>query len=96
LNRYHERHTDLMDVLSGFQARAVAPLDKISQLLNLPGKLGESGAKVWDYFHQGDIERIRHYCETDVLNTYLIYLRYQLIRNKLTPEQYLAECSDLR
>ena len=38
LSRYHYRHIDLMDLLSGYQARAVAPLDAIAQLLGLPGK----------------------------------------------------------
>lgn len=96
LNRYHDRHTDLMDTLSGFQARATAPLDKIAVMLGLPGKLGESGEKVWSYFNAGRIDRIRNYCETDVLNTYLIYLRYQLIRGRLSEIDYLAECNVLR
>src|SRR5699024_9779140 len=47
LNRYHQRHLDLMDMLSGYQARAAAPLDEIAVLLGLPGKMGMSGTKVW-------------------------------------------------
>jgi len=96
LSRYHWRHTDLMDVLAGFQPRANAPLDEIATLLGFPGKMGMSGAKVWDAFCDGDIAGIRNYCETDVLNTYLVYLRYELIRGRLTPAGYERECQLVR
>jgi 3'-5' exonuclease len=92
LNRYHERHTDLMDVLALYQARAYAPLDEIATLLGFPGKLGMSGDKVWESWLNGGIEEIRHYCETDVLNTYLIYLRFELMRGNLNATSYAHEC----
>ena len=91
LNRFHQRHTDLMDVLAGYCNRAFAPLDEIATMLGFPGKMGMSGAKVWDNFQAGDIDGIRNYCETDVLNTFLVYLRYELIRGRLSPESYEAE-----
>lgn len=96
LSRYHARHTDLMDVLSGYQARAVAPLDEVASMLGFPGKMGMSGAKVWDAFLAGGIRDIRNYCETDVLNTYLVFLRFELVRGRLTPAEYHAECLQLR
>ena len=46
LARFHARHTDLMDVLAGYQNRAWAPLDEIAQLCGLPGKLGMDGSQV--------------------------------------------------
>ena len=55
-----------------------------------------SGDKVWDCYHAGDIESIRNYCETDVLNTYLVYLRYELIRGRLTENQYQDECKQVQ
>ncbi len=91
LNRYHLRHLDLMDVLAAYQPKAFARLDEIAQMLGLPGKMGMAGSEVAKYYFQGDIDKIRHYCETDVLNTYLIYLRFQLMRGILTPEQYNLE-----
>ncbi|MGI9334385.1 MAG: 3'-5' exonuclease [Gammaproteobacteria bacterium] len=91
LSRYHRRHTDLMDVLSAYNGRAVAPLEAVAVMLGLPGKLGMSGAKVWDYFQSGDIQSIRNYCETDVLNTYLVYLRFELMRAQLTRSAYERE-----
>lgn len=96
LSRYHERHTDLMDVLSGYQPRATAPLDEVAVLLGLPGKMGHSGAEVWEQFQAGAIEDIRNYCETDVLNTYLIYLRYELMRGNLDDAQYRREITVVR
>jgi hypothetical protein len=96
INRFHWRHTDLMDVLSLYQARAAAPLDEIAVLLGLPGKMGKSGGEVWESFQQRDLEGIRNYCETDALNTYLIYLRFELMRGHLDGNQYARECRRVR
>ena len=91
LSRFHSRHTDLMDLIAGYQARAVQPLDQVATLLGFPGKMGMSGAKVWDAYLDGDVAGIRNYCETDVLNTWLVYLRFQLIRGHLDAGAYEAE-----
>ena len=80
LSRFHWRHIDLMDVLAGFQVGGRASLEHVATLLGFPGKLGMSGAQVWDRYQSGELEAVRNYCETDVLNTYLIFLRFQLIR----------------
>ena len=96
LSRFHERHTDLMDVLSGHQPRASVSLQDMALLLGLPGKLGMHGALVWEHYLAGDVEGIRNYCETDVLNTFLVYLRFELIRGRLTEEAYESECGRLR
>jgi len=92
LNRFHARHTDLMDVLAGYQPRAFAPLDQMAVLCGLPGKMGMDGSKVWDAFREGRIEDIRNYCETDALNTYLLYLRWLLIKGDLDEARYQSEC----
>ncbi|MCR4300486.1 MAG: 3'-5' exonuclease, partial [Sulfuricaulis sp.] len=67
----------------GYQPRASVPLDEMAQLLGLPGKLGRHGSEVWGQYLDGKIGEIRDYCETDALNTYLIYLRYELMRGNL-------------
>jgi 3'-5' exonuclease len=95
LSRFHWRHIDLMDVLSGYGASGRASLDLVAQLLGLPGKLGMSGANVWSAYQRGELAAIRDYCETDVLNTYLIYLRFQLIRGVLDPQGYQAELAQV-
>jgi len=96
LSRYHERHTDVMDVLAAYQPRAVARLDDIATMLGFPGKMGMDGSKVWDNYQAGDIEGIRNYCETDVLNTYLVYLRFEMVRGRLSTAQYVRACEEVR
>jgi predicted PolB exonuclease-like 3'-5' exonuclease len=96
LSRYHERHTDLMDVLAGYQPRASAPLDEIAGLCGFPGKMGMSGARVWDAYQQGRITDIRDYCETDVLNTYLVFLNFERSRGHLDEARYATECQLVR
>ncbi|MDI9681557.1 3'-5' exonuclease [Burkholderia cenocepacia] len=91
ISRYHSRHTDLMDVLAMYQSRANAPLDALAKLCGFPGKLGMDGSQVWPAFQDGRIEEIRNYCETDVVNTYLLYCRFQLMRGGLTPSEYADE-----
>ena len=96
IGRFHFRHTDLMDVLALYQNRAFAPLHEIAVLLGLPGKLGMDGSQVAGAFAAGKIAEIRAYCETDVVNTYLVYLRFLLVRAVLTAEQYVAEVARVR
>ena len=96
ISRYHMRHCDLMDVLAMFNARANAPLEEIAQLCGFPGKLGMDGSKVWDAYQAGKIEAIRNYCETDVANTHLVFLRFQLMRGHLSRDAYEAEIQLVR
>jgi predicted PolB exonuclease-like 3'-5' exonuclease len=96
LNRFHMRHVDLMDVLAAYQGRGRASLDHVALLLGQPGKLGMSGDQVFDYWRAGRIAEIRSYCETDVFNTYLIWLRFELIRGQLTSAEYDSEIARAR
>lgn len=86
LGRFHWRHIDLMDVLAAYQMRATAGLDTIASLLGFPGKLGMDGSRVWPAWRDGDRARIHDYVEHDVLNTYLIYLRFERLRGHLSLE----------
>lgn len=96
LSRFHWRHVDLMDVLSGFQPRARASLDQAALLLGYPGKLGMSGDQVWDRFREGGIREIRDYCETDVINTWLVYLRFEHMRGNLDQAELQRELQLVR
>jgi predicted PolB exonuclease-like 3'-5' exonuclease len=96
VSRYHTRHLDLMDVLAMYQPRNNSPLDEVAQAAGLPGKIGLHGAAVWDEFRAGGIERIRAYCEADTANTYLLYLRYQLLRGTMNVEHFRRECGVVR
>ena len=93
LGRYHTRHLDLMDVLAMYQPRASAGLDAMARLCGFPGKLGIDGSQVHAAFAAGKIDEIRRYCETDAMNTYLLYLRFQLMRGTLTAGEYATEIS---
>jgi predicted PolB exonuclease-like 3'-5' exonuclease len=96
LSRFHWRHMDLMDILSGFQGRGRASLQDIASLLGFPGKLGMHGSQVWQVFLTGGLKHIRDYCETDVLNTYLIYLRFELLRGHLNAIEHANEIARVR
>jgi hypothetical protein len=95
INRFHARHLDLMDVLSVYGGRGV-PLDEMAQLAGLPGKIGVGGAKVWETYLAGDIAKIRDYCEADTANTYLLYLKFQLLRGAFTKAVYEKELKVFR
>lgn len=96
ISRYHSRHTDLMDLIAAYQPRAVAPLDQIASMLGFPGKMGMDGSKVFDAWLNGEITAIRNYCETDVLNTWLVYLRFELMRGTIDEVAYDQECQSLQ
>ncbi|WP_229007633.1 3'-5' exonuclease [Methylophilus sp. Leaf408] len=91
ISRYHMRHLDLMDVLAMYSGRANAPLDQVAQLCGFPGKLGMDGSKVWQAYLNGEIKAIRDYCETDVANTHLVYLRFLKMRGHLSEAEYEEE-----
>jgi hypothetical protein len=91
ISRYHLRHLDLMDLLAMYQPRASAPLDALAKLCGFPGKLGMDGSAVYPAYLQGKLEDIRRYCETDVMNTYLLYCRFQKMRGGFTESEYERE-----
>ena len=91
IGRYHLRHLDLMDLLAMYQPRANAPLDAMAKLCGFPGKLGMDGSAVYPAYLNGQLDEIRRYCETDVMNTYLLYCRFQKMRCGFTEAEYQQE-----
>jgi hypothetical protein len=96
ISRYHTRHIDLMDLLAMYTGRANAPLDDLARLMGLPGKQGLDGSQVWEAYQQGRLSEIRNYCETDVVNTWLVYARFQMMRGELSRAAYQKECELVR
>jgi len=96
ISRYHSRHLDLMDLVAMYQPRANAPLDDLAKLMGYPGKLGMDGSAVWQAWQDGRIAEIRDYCETDVVNTYLVYLRFERMRGHLDAGAWAAEVQVVR
>jgi 3'-5' exonuclease len=91
ISRYHMRHLDLMDLLALYNPRSNAPLDAMAKLCGFPGKLGMDGSQVYAQFLAGQTEDVRRYCETDVMNTYLVYCRFQKMRGGFTDAEYEQE-----
>ncbi len=88
-HRFTEDAVDLCDVLSSYSSGGKAKLDEISRLMGLDGKpVGMTGADVESYFREGRIKDISDYCRSDVINTYRLWLRYELFRGKLTRTQF--------
>src|SRR4029079_10720686 len=80
-HRYTEDAVDLCDVLSSFSSQGKATLHELCRVMGLPGKPdGISGAEVEKYYRDGHIREIAEYCESDVVNTYRVWLRYELFR----------------
>jgi hypothetical protein len=96
IGRYHLRHLDLMDLLAMYQPRAAAPLDAMARLCGFPGKLGMDGSQVFSAYRDGKTDEIRRYCETDVMNTYLLYCRFQKMRGGFTEAEYEREIALVR
>ena len=86
LSRFHWRHTDLMDALSGFQGRGRPSLREACALLGLPGKNLMDGSSVMGAYLDGRLGDIRRYCLEDALNTYLVFLHFQYLRGNLTQD----------
>jgi len=91
ISRYHMRHLDLMDLLAMYSPKNNAPLDALAKLCGFPGKLGMDGSQVYTQYLGGQLEDIRRYCETDVMNTYLVYCRFQKMRGGFTEAEYEQE-----
>jgi predicted PolB exonuclease-like 3'-5' exonuclease len=88
-NRYTEDAVDLCDILSSFAPHTKASLNELSKIMGMPGKPeGMDGNEVERYFLEGKIKEIAEYCETDVVNTYRIWLRYELFRGRLTDAEF--------
>jgi predicted PolB exonuclease-like 3'-5' exonuclease len=81
-------HRDMFDLLTNDGAAAPAPLDLYAKLLGLPGKEDTAGKDVQGLYAAGDLDRIAAYCMTDVVQTYLLFLRFRLLEGSLTAEGY--------
>jgi predicted PolB exonuclease-like 3'-5' exonuclease len=90
-NRYTEDALDLCDVLSSFAPHTKASLNELSKIMGMPGKPDNiDGSEVERYFLEGKIKEIADYCETDVVNTYRVWLRYELFRGRLDDARFKA------
>ena len=91
--RYNERfHMDLLDFVNDFgSARGGLNLDNICKTLGLPGKYDVHGDQVLELFYDNKLDKISEYCQSDVLNTYLLFIKTELLRGNLILSDY-ADC----
>jgi len=96
-SRYSDRfHVDLMDHIGEFGAVRGLKLDLLCKMAGLPGKYDVHGDEVSELYYKNEIKKIREYCESDVLNTYWLYLKYELLKGHMTKEEYLNILIDFR
>ena len=95
--RYSERfHTDLLDALGHFGSVRGLRLDSVCGMLGIPGKYDMSGDLVHSIYydenleHEKKLQTIQEYCQSDVLNTYWLYLKYELLKGNLTLPDYFS------
>jgi 3'-5' exonuclease len=95
-NRYTEDAIDLCDVLASFSPQNKACLHELCRVMGLPGKPdGIAGGDVERYCREGRIAEVAAYCETDVVNTYGVWLRYELFRGRLSESGLKASEANL-
>ena len=87
--RHRGRHLDLYDFLGNFGAAGLrGGMDMLLKMIGMPGKIGMDGAQVQDYFEAGRLDEIRTYCRADVIRTYLLFLRVELLRGRIDSHTY--------
>lgn len=96
-NRYSNDALDLFDVLASFGSGSKMKLDELSRFLGLAGKPdGIDGSKVEAMVAAGQIDEVARYCETDVVNTYRLWLIYELFRGAMSPAELQWSEAQLR
>jgi predicted PolB exonuclease-like 3'-5' exonuclease len=89
-----ERHLDLYDYLTNYGATGLrGGMDLLLKMIGLPGKTGISGAMVQDYFDAGRLAEIHRYCRSDVIQAYVLFLRVQLMRGRVSEAAYRSACA---
>jgi 3'-5' exonuclease len=96
-HRYTDDSIDLCDVLGSYVSGGKVKLDEVSKILGLPGKPGGvDGSRVEELVQAGQIDEVARYCETDVLNTYRVWLIYELFCGVITPDELKWSESQIR
>lgn len=89
-------HFDLKELLAGPTGASAAPLDLYAKLVGLPGKEDVAGEDVLSLYGSGGLDRIVAYCMSDVVQTYLLFLRWRLLEGSLTPDGYAESAEQAR
>jgi predicted PolB exonuclease-like 3'-5' exonuclease len=93
-SNYHQKyakdwHCDLLEVFSDYGLSAKCKMNEICAIVGLPGKMGVDGSDVTKLYDEDKLREIDDYCETDVANTYLLYLNYCLMSGVISKEIFI-------
>lgn len=88
VNRFQTRHLDLMDRFSQYGASRREAMDVVASLYGLPGKTDVDGSMVGALVANNDWQTLSIYCESDVMNTWLIYLRWLRLTGQLASPSF--------
>ena len=96
-SRYDGRfHLDLLDHISDFRAVSGLKLDHLCCALGLPGKYDVHGDQVLELYYGAKQDKIDEYCQSDVLNTYWLFLKYELLRGKIALQDYASYLANMQ
>lgn len=89
-NRWTEaRHLDLYDFLTNYGAVGLrGGMNLLLKLIEMPGKRGIDGSQVQAMYEAGRLEEIHRYCRDDVIQTYFLFLRVELMRGRIDEAAY--------
>ncbi len=96
--RYSERfHLDLYDTLGNYGAIRSLSLDALCKMSGIMGKYDVDGSQVYEIiFKENDLEKVDYYCQSDVLNTYWLFLKFELTKGMLQLSDYVANLVKMR
>lgn len=89
-------HMDLLSEISDYKAVSGLNLNYLCKSMNLPGKYDVSGDDVMGLYYENKIDKIDEYCQSDVLNTYWLFLKYELLRGNILIEDYANHINKMR
>lgn len=88
-------HLDLFDALSDHGAARIGSLDAMARVIGLPGKVGVDGSQVEGLYNAGQLDSIKNYCLSDVVQTTFLFLRYRLLQGMWSADEYRATATAL-
>jgi len=65
-------------------------------MAGIPGKYDVSGDDVFRLYYEGEYKKIDEYCESDVINTYLLFIKYELMKGEIDRGEYYELVSDFK
>lgn len=85
------RHFDVLDYLTNYGAVSLAGgINLLLKMIGMPGKGGTDGSRVQEMYEAGRLDDIHRYCRNDVIQTYFLFLRTELMRGRIDEAAYRA------